>query len=92
MLAAFDNDTDRVIASLKKAMKLGLRDTNFHFSNSSFAHLRGEPWFVALLEELEGLVAAEHEDVLQLICFNNPAPDEWQPLPETCEAIVEQPS
>jgi TolB-like protein/Tfp pilus assembly protein PilF len=90
MLAAFENDTERVIASLEKAMKLGLRDTNFHFSTSSFAHLRGEPRFVALLEELEGLIAAEHKDVLQLVCFNNPVPDEWQPLPETCEGVVER--
>jgi hypothetical protein len=28
--------------------------------------------------------------VLQLICFNNPVVNEWQPLPETCEEVVEQ--
>jgi hypothetical protein len=24
---------------------------------------------------------------LQLICFNNPVPDKWQPMPKTCEAV-----
>jgi hypothetical protein len=32
----------------------------------------------------------EHDKVLQLICFNNPTPDNWQPLPETCEGVAEQ--
>ncbi len=91
MLAAFDNDTDRVITSLEKAMILGLRDRNFHFNTSSFVRLRDEPRFDAVLEELEELIAEESEQVLQLICFNNPAPDEWQPLPETCEDVVERP-
>jgi hypothetical protein len=91
MLAAFDNDIERVIESLKKAIKLGLRDQNLHFSTSSFVRLRGEPRFVALLAEMDKLIAEEHKTVLQLICFNNPAPEEWQPLPETCEGVVERP-
>ena len=91
MLAAFDDDIERVITSLKKAMKLGLRDPNFHFSSSSFVRLRSEPRFVTLLAEMDKLIAEEHDEVLQLICFNNPAPEEWQPLPKTCENVVEQP-
>ena len=27
--------------------------------------------------------------MLDLICLNDPAPDFWQPLPETCEDVVE---
>jgi hypothetical protein len=32
----------------------------------------------------------EHQKILRLICFNNPVPDEWQPMSETCEGVEEQ--
>ena len=41
-------------------------------------------------KKLDEILAAEHEKVLQLICFNNPVPDDWRPLPETCEGVVER--
>jgi TolB-like protein/Tfp pilus assembly protein PilF len=90
MLAAFDNDLDGVIRSLRKAIDLGLRDMTFHWNTSSFSRFREEPRFVAVVADLEQLVAAERNDVLQLICFNNPAPDEWQPMPETCAGLDRQ--
>jgi hypothetical protein len=40
----------------------------------------------------DGMLADEHEKVLQLICFSNPVPDQWQPLLETCEGVLEQSS
>jgi len=92
MLAAFDNDTDRTFASLEKATELGLRDTSLGFSESSFVRFREEPRFVALIADIEKLVAAEREKILQLICFDNPAPDEWKPLPETCDGVVQESS
>ena len=55
-----------------------------------FEDLWDEPRFVALQKELDPILAEEHEKVLQLICFNNPVPDDWQPMPETCEGVVEQ--
>ena len=76
---------------MEKAIRRGLLDPNFHFSSSSFVRLRSEPRFVALLAEMDKLIAEEHDKILQLICFNNPTPDNWQPLPETCENIVERP-
>ena len=51
---------------------------------------RDEPRFVALQQELDAILAEEHDKVLQLICFNNPVPEDWQPMPETCEGVVEQ--
>jgi hypothetical protein len=38
----------------------------------------------------DAILAVEHNRVLQLICFNNSAPDNWQPLTETCQGIVEK--
>jgi hypothetical protein len=38
-----------------------------------------------------GLISElKRRNVLQLICFNNPVPDSWQPLHETCEWVEEQ--
>ena len=89
MIAAFEHDPDRVIAALKSTMRLGLRNPTF-FDDPIFEDLRDEPRFTALQRDLDALLAEEHDKVLQLICFNNPVPDDWQPLPETCEGVVEQ--
>jgi TolB-like protein/Tfp pilus assembly protein PilF len=90
MLAAFDHDPDGVIAALKSAIQSGLRSWWF-FDDPIFEDLQGEPRFIALREELDVILAEEHDKVLQLICFNNPVPDDWQPMPETCEGVEEQP-
>ncbi len=89
MIAAFEHDPDRAIAALKSAMRRGLRVPNF-YDNPLFEDLQDEPHFVALKQEFDAILATEHDKVLQLICFNNPAPDHWQPLPETCEGVEEQ--
>ena len=41
-----------------------------------------EPRFVALQQEIDDFLAIERDKVLQLICFNNPAPSGWQPMPK----------
>ncbi len=89
MIAAFEHDPDRVIAALKSAIQRGLWGLAF-LDETIFEDLRDEPRFVALREELVAKLAAEHDNVLQLICFNNPVPDDWQPMPETCEGVAEQ--
>ncbi len=89
MLAAFEHDPDHAVAALKSAMQRGLRFPNA-FDSPIFEDLRDEPRFVVLEQELDAILAEEHEKVLQLICFNNPAPDVWQPIPETCEGVEEQ--
>ena len=89
MIAAFEHDPDRTITALKSAMQLGLRNPQF-FDDLIFEDLWDEPRFVALQQEVDSILAAEHDKVLQLICFNNPVPGAWQPLPETCEGVVQQ--
>jgi tetratricopeptide (TPR) repeat protein len=86
MLAAFDGEPDRVIAEFKTAIDIGLRDP-LVFADPIFEGLRDDPRFVKLKEGLDVILAREREKVLQLICFNNPTPDNWQPLPETCEGV-----
>jgi TolB-like protein len=89
MIAAFENNPEGVIAALRSAIQLGLREPQV-FDDPIFVDLWDEPRFVALQQELDAILAAEHDKVLQLICFNNPVPDNWQPLPATCEGVEEQ--
>ena len=91
MIAAFEHDPDRVITALKLGIQRGLRGLVF-LDEPIFEGVRDEPRFVALREELNAILAEEHDKVLQLICFNNPVPDEWRPMPETCEGVVEHSS
>jgi hypothetical protein len=89
MLAAYENDPDTAIVALNRSLQLGLRDPLF-FDEPVFDEIKDDPRFTVLRKELDRLLVAEHEKVLQLICFDNPAPGAWQPLPETCEGVAEQ--
>ena len=86
MHSAFEYDSERVIEELASAVRLGLRDRQV-FDDVIFDELRHDPRFVALQQELDSILKLERDQVLQLICFNNPTPDNWQPLPETCEGV-----
>ena len=89
LLAAFEHDRDRAITALKSAIQSGLR-SHVLFSDPMFEELRDDSGYVALRRELKDILATEREKVLQLVCFHNPVPKEWQPLPETCEGVQEQ--
>jgi len=86
MIAAFEHEPGRAIEALQSVIRRGLRWAMF-FDDPIFEDLQDEPRFVALRQELDAILAAEHDKVLQLICFNNPVPDDWQPMPETCESV-----
>ncbi len=88
MLAAFDGRKDDAIAALQSAIRYGLR-ARAGIEDPIFDVVRDEPGFVELEKELEAILAAEHAEVLQLICFDNPVPNDWQPLPDTCAGVVE---
>jgi tetratricopeptide (TPR) repeat protein len=89
MIAAFEHDPDHVITALTSAIQRGFWFMGI-IDEAIFENMRSDPRFVALRQELEAKLAAEHDKVLQLVCFNNPVPDDWQPLPETCEGVEEQ--
>ena len=89
MIAAFDDDPDSIMAALESAMKHGFRDPMF-FADPIFEEFWNLPQFVELQQELDAILVTDHDKILQLICFNNPVPNHWQPLPETCEGVVAQ--
>ena len=71
-----------MIAALKLALQLGLRDS-LVFKDPIFEDLRDESRFVALQQQLDAIFTAEHDRVVPLICFNNPIPCAWEPPRET---------
>jgi len=89
MLAAFGHDPDRALVVLRSAIHHGL-PTRVYIDDPLFGDLGDDPRFVALRQEMEEIFTEERDKVLQLICFHNPIPDEWQPLPETCEGVEQQ--
>lgn len=89
MIAAFDHDGDRAIAALAKAVRHRLRASWVVGDPVFFCEMRDEPRFATLRRELNEILAEEQNRILQLICFNNPVPEEWRPLPGTCKGVVE---
>ena len=91
MIAAFEGRKADAITALRSAIRYGMRGQP-ELMDPIFDVVRDEPGFVEVEQELETILAAEHAQVLQFICFNNPVPNDWQPLPETCEGVVQQPA
>jgi len=89
MVAAFERDAESVISDLQASIQHGMRNRP-SLDDPIFEELRDDPRFIALQGELELVLAAEHDKVLQLICFNNPVPENWQPLPTTCDGVREE--
>jgi TolB-like protein len=89
MLAAFERDPDRAIEALRSAVRRGFVFL-VYVDGPVFDELRDDPRFLELRRSMEARLEEEHEKVLQLICFDNPVPDEWQPMPQTCEGVVDR--
>jgi tetratricopeptide (TPR) repeat protein len=85
-IAYFDGDYDKAIAYLDSSIDKGLRDKAV-FGDSAYKFLKDDPRYIAAQAKFDAILAQEHEKVLQLICFNNPVPDNWRPMPETCEGV-----
>jgi hypothetical protein len=86
MVAAFQHDHSTAIAALEAAVRLGLRDKQV-LDDAIFEELRSQLDFIAVKENLDEILDRERQKVLQLICFQNPVPDRWQPMAETCEGV-----
>jgi tetratricopeptide (TPR) repeat protein len=88
-IANFDGDYDKAIAYLDASIDKALRDKSVFDSSNNYL-FQDDPRYIAVQAKLDAILIEEHEKVLQLICFNNPVPDIWRPMPETCEGVTEQ--
>jgi len=89
MIAAFNHDDDAAIVSMQAAFERGFRNPTF-YSDPIFGDVWDDPRIVAQVQKLDADLARQHEEVLQILCFNNPVPDAWRPLPETCAGVTKQ--
>jgi TolB-like protein len=89
MIAAFDKDFQGTFEAMEEAFNRGMRNLAF-YRDPIFDEVRDEPEFRALLQKIETDIVRQHAEVLQVLCFNNPVPHAWRPLPETCESVKEQ--
>jgi len=83
--AASGNEGDSVEA-LHRAIDIGLRDPVI-LTEPCFDSMQSNDAFVGLGDRLMQLIVAERTEILQMICYNNPAPNTWQPLRQTCEGV-----
>ena len=86
-LAIFDGDYDRAVALMSSSIDRGLRDWAV-FENPLGDALIDRADYQALQARLKAILEVEHRKALQLICFDNPVPDDWRPLPETCADVI----
>ena len=84
-----DGEGSFSLENIEKAIEKGPRDPSL-FSEPAFDTLRESPEFQALDSRQESILAEQRITALQMICFNNPIPDAWQPLPETCLGVERQ--
>ena len=86
ILDAIEGNEEIALQNMQKAFDTGLRDRSIFFE-PAFEAFHDTPEFLALELELDEILASEREKVLQMMCYNNPVPEAWQALPETCEGV-----
>jgi len=84
--AALDGDDDGALSYLQASIDAGNRNLR-SFDEPIFAPLRDNGRLQALEAKMRAYVDAERAITFEMICRNNPIPESWQPLPETCQAL-----
>ena len=87
MLAILDDQPAHALVALESAAARALL-VKFFLDDAIFDVIRTDPAFVALQDGLLARGEADHENILRLICFDNPIPEDWRPLPETCADVT----
>lgn len=87
---AYFGNHDEALDSLAFAVdERGIREKDI-FEHPLFAELQDNPRWSQLMVRLDRILAAERELALQIMCHDNPVPDAWQPLPQTCQGVPRQ--
>jgi TolB-like protein len=86
ILHAADGVYEAALEDLDNATRMGPRDPSI-FSEPAFAAIRDSDRFKALETRMEEFLTRERTRALRMLCFDNPVPDAWPPLPETCAGL-----
>lgn len=89
LMAAYDDDTEAVAAALRTALDRGSRDPMF-IHRPLFDGMRGDERLTGYRDEIGRLLEEERASTKQMMCFDNPVPDAWQPLTETCQGVIRE--
>ncbi len=87
MSAAFDNDVESAAVALQVGITRGISDPMF-LALPVFDDIRSDARIKAAQNEIMKHLDAEREKTIQMLCFENPVPEAWQPLAETCRDVV----
>jgi hypothetical protein len=90
MARAIEGNEEGAFESIRSAVDEGFREPAF-FREPAIQNLAGHPEFLAIKAEVQQLVDIEHAEVLQLICNDNPIPQIWQPMKQTCAGVTAGP-
>jgi len=85
MARSIEGNAAGAFESIRSAIDAGFRDDTL-FREPSLQGLADHPEFLALKAEVGKLLMSEHREILKLICDDNPIPNIWQPMSETCAA------
>lgn len=80
-------DEAEALELLRIAYDQGLR-TTVVFDEPAMVSLASNPEALSIRAQINQHLDEERAEMLQLICFNNPVPDTWQPLNETCKGVT----
>ncbi len=86
IIAMVRGDPEGALELLGQAVQTGPLDPTL-FSEPAFAGLHESSLFRELESEYQNVFAEERAKTLQILCYDNPAPDVWPPLPETCAGV-----
>jgi tetratricopeptide (TPR) repeat protein len=86
IIAAVRGDDSIAMEMFAQAVRNGPHDPSL-FSEPAFDRFRNDAAFEALQAEFQTNLDSQRIAARQMLCFDNPAPDAWPPLPETCAGI-----
>jgi len=83
---AIEGNAAGVFESIRTAINNGYRQPSW-FREPVLEFVRNHPEFIAIKAEMDHLLTIERQEILALICHDNPVPDTWQPLTATCDGV-----
>jgi TolB-like protein len=86
ILAGVEGNQAVALFNIEDAIDAGLRDRSV-FAEPALQQFRDATEYQSQQTRLDEILASEREKALQMMCFNNPVAESWQPLPETCEGV-----